>query len=142
MSETNTLKPRLTQLSDEQIARVHRDSLDILASVVYVHEMIDQRLRLPRGFPLDDAAVGLEEIAQTGPGAHFSLTGQTRRHYCTAYYTSAIFPRWSIETWQAWACPRPGDVFRRHTARLLESLGTPQDHDDLITWGGAWIKAR
>ena len=110
-------------------------------NTVYVHEVIAQALRLAGGFLLDDASVAVDEIAEVGPGGHFLLSGLTLQWYRSAYYTSPIFRRWSLEKWQAQGCPRAIDLLRRYTCQLLEGLPAPEDHADLMARGEAFIKS-
>jgi trimethylamine--corrinoid protein Co-methyltransferase len=110
-------------------------------NVVFVHEIIAQAQRFAQGFPLDDASVGLDEIAAVGPGGDFLLAPQTLQRYRSAYYTSPIYPRWSMETWQAKGNPRADDMLRQHTARLLEEAAAPPDHAELTARGEAFIRA-
>jgi len=111
------------------------------ANVVYVHEIIEQALRFAEGFPLDDEAVALDEIGRLGPGGNYLASPQTLRLFRRAYLESAVFPRWTMERWLAEGRPRADVLLRRHTADLLEALTAPEDHDDLIERGEAWIMA-
>jgi len=108
-------------------------------NAVYVHEVIAQALRLAEGFPLDDTSIGLEEIAQVGPGGNFLLAGQTLRHYREAYYTSPVFPRYSLEKWRAEGKPRAEERLRAYTVALLESAAPPDDQEELLARGEAFI---
>jgi len=110
------------------------------ANVVYVHEVIEQALRLSQGFPLDDTSVALDEIVETGPGGDFLLSDLTLKHYRDAYYSGPIFPRLSMERWQAEDRPRASDVLREYTCQLLQGLSAPEDHADLIGRGEAFIR--
>lgn len=112
------------------------------ATVVYAHEVIEQALQFARGFTLDPAAVALEEIAEVGPGGSFFLTPSTLAQFRQAYFQSAIFPRWSMEEWQAAGSPQAGELLRRHTAELLQDLAPPDDHADIITRGTHFIEAK
>lgn len=109
------------------------------ATAVYAHEVIAQALRFAEGFLLDEEAIGLDEIDQVGPGGNFLLAGQTRRHYREAYYTSPIFPRWSLEKWRAEGRPRADERLREYTVALLEAAAPPPDQQDLIARGEAFI---
>jgi trimethylamine--corrinoid protein Co-methyltransferase len=109
-------------------------------NVVYNHEIIEQALRFARGFELSDETAGLGEIDQVGPGGNFLSTKSTRAHFRTAYYTSPIFPRYSMEKWQAAGRPQAIDLLREHTRQLLAGLQAPEDHDELMARGEAFIK--
>jgi trimethylamine--corrinoid protein Co-methyltransferase len=110
-------------------------------NVVYAHEIIEQALRFARGFELSDEATGLDEIDQVGPGGNFLATDSTWAHFRTAYYTSPIFPRYSMENWQAEGMPQAMSLLREHTRQLLDGLQAPEDHDELMARGEAFIKS-
>lgn len=110
-------------------------------TVVYAHEVIEQALRFAQGFALDDASVALDQIAGVGPGGDFLLSGLTLQRYRSAYYASPIFPRWSMEKWQAQAGPRAIDLLRDHTRQLMDGLAGPEDHADLMARGEAFIES-
>lgn len=112
------------------------------ANVVYGHEVIEQALRFAEGFPLGEEAVGLAEIARLGPGGNYLASPRTLRLFRQAYLESAVFPRWTMESWLAEGRPRAESLLRRYTARLLETLAAPEDHDDLLGRGEAWIVER
>ena len=76
-----------------------------------------------------------------GPGGNFLLAETTRRLFRKAYYPSPIFPRWSLEKWQAQGRPPAIDLLRQYTLHLLETLQPPVDHDDLMAKGEAFIRA-
>jgi len=108
-------------------------------NTVYVHEIIDQALRFTQGFQLDDEAACLDEIHAAGPGGNFLLAPSTLRLFRQAYYTSPIFPRWSMEKWLDEGRPPAIDLLREHTQRLLEDLQAPEDYEDLLAKGEKFI---
>jgi trimethylamine--corrinoid protein Co-methyltransferase len=110
-------------------------------NVVYAHEIIAQALRFAGGFELSDEAAVLGEIDQAGPGGNFLTAKSTLRHFRTAYYTSPIFPRYSMEKWQANGRPPAINQLREHTRQLLAELQAPADHDELMRRGEAFIKS-
>ncbi len=110
-------------------------------NIIYAHEIIDQALRFSQGFVLDEATVGLDEINQVGPGGHFLMAKQTMKYYKEAYYTSPIFPRWSMEKWQAEGQPNGLSLLREYTLDLMSHLSAPADHSEMITKGEAFIQA-
>ncbi len=109
-------------------------------NVVYVHEIIDQALRFSAGFGLDEAAVSLEEIDQVGPAGNYLTTRTTRANYRQAYYPSPIFPRLSLEKWQAQGQPQALDLLRAYTRELLGGLTPPEDHAELLARGEEFIQ--
>ena len=108
-------------------------------TVVYVHEIIDQARRVAEGFQLDDEAAVLAEIARVGPGGSFLTAPSTRRAYKSGYYTSPIFPHWSLEKWQANGQPEAKALLRQHTQALIDSASAPDDHAELLAKGEALI---
>jgi trimethylamine---corrinoid protein Co-methyltransferase len=111
-------------------------------NVVYVHEIIEQARRYAQGFALDEASLGLEEILQVGPGGSFLTSKLTRQVYRKAYYTSPIFPRWSMEKWEMQGGPPAQQVLRDYTLQVLQGLKPPDDFEGIIEQGEAFIRAK
>jgi trimethylamine--corrinoid protein Co-methyltransferase len=107
---------------------------------VYSHEIIAQALRLSQGFPLDDEALDLEEIIRRGPGGGFLDADLTLKLYRKAYHESKIFPRLGLEKWLERGMPQGIDLLRQHTQNLLATAQPPEDHDELIARGEAFIR--
>lgn len=110
------------------------------ANAVYVHEIIRQAFMYAEGFQLDEVSACLDEIHQVGPGGHFLETATTLKNYRKAYYTSPIFPRWSMEKWMEQGQPKAIDLLRQYTRQLLSELEAPEDHDELINKGEEFIR--
>ena len=110
------------------------------AAAVYADHVIRQARRFAGGFSLDDESLGLDEIAEAGPGGSFLMAGLTLRHFREAAFTSPVFPRLSLEAWQAKGEPKADAFVRRHTMELMESHPAPPDHDGLIERGEDWIR--
>jgi trimethylamine--corrinoid protein Co-methyltransferase len=51
--------------------------------------------------PVDDATLGVEAIAEVGPGGHFFGSAHTLERYETAFYRPLISDWRNFETWQA-----------------------------------------
>ena len=49
---------------------------------------------------VDDATLGLEAIAEVGPGGHFFGTAHTLERYETAFYRPLVSDWRNFETWQ------------------------------------------
>jgi len=109
-------------------------------NVVYVHEIIRQSLRFANGFQMNETSLGLQEIDQVAPGGNYMSAPSTMENYRQAYYQSPIFPRLSLEKWQAQERPQANDLLRGYTSELLERMPVPEDHDELLARGEAWIK--
>jgi trimethylamine--corrinoid protein Co-methyltransferase len=106
---------------------------------VYVHEIIQQVLDYANGFQLDEQSSCLDEIETEGPGGHFLTSPTTLVNYKSAYYTSPIFPRYSMENWVEEGRPQAMDVLREYTRQLLSELQAPDDHDELLAKGESFI---
>jgi trimethylamine--corrinoid protein Co-methyltransferase len=109
-------------------------------TLVHVHEIIDQALRLAGGLALDDAQAGLEEISSVRPGGSFLTSPSTRSHYKSGYYFSRVYPRYTLAQWQAAGEPSARQVLRQKTRDLLVSAPAPDDHDELIAKGEELIR--
>jgi trimethylamine--corrinoid protein Co-methyltransferase len=84
-------------------------------------------LRFANGFQLDDEQTALDEIAKAGLGGNFLSSPSTLRNYKTGYYTSPLYPRWSMEKWQAAGQPEARSMLCAKTQALMENLSTHED---------------
>ncbi len=109
------------------------------AVIVYANEVISQTRRLAAGFAMDDSSVAIDDIAEVGPAGNFLMAASTLEHYRTAYFESAIFPNLTVDDWTQQGHPRADERLRSYTRELLEGLEPPDDHDDLIGRGEAFI---
>lgn len=109
-------------------------------TIVHIHEIIDQARRFAAGFQLDDAHAVLDEIDEIGPGGHFLTVPSTLERYKTGYYTSPLYPHWSMETWQLEGQPAADRRLRERTVELLRDAPAPPDHVDLLARGQAFIE--
>ena len=110
------------------------------AAAVYADQVICQARRFADGFALDPAAAGLAQIDQVGPGGNFLTAEMTLRHFGQADFRSPIFPRLSLEAWQAQGSPKAGDLLRARTVDLLAHASPPDDHLELMARGAALIR--
>jgi trimethylamine:corrinoid methyltransferase-like protein len=76
-----------------------------------------------------------------GPGGNYLMAASTLEHFRAAYFESSIFPNLTVEAWNQEGRPKADDKLRRHTRQMLEDLGGPEDHDDLIGRGEAYIRS-
>ena len=109
------------------------------AVVVYANEVIAQAQLFAQGFALDQGTVALEEIIGVGPGGSFLTTDLTLKLFRRAAFQSEIFPNLTLEKWQERGAPEAGEILRQRTRSLVDSLEPPEDHDDLLTRGEAFI---
>ena len=107
--------------------------------IVYADEIIREVRLFAEGFALNDAAVGLGEITEAGPGGHFLMSDLTFKLCREAYYSSAIFDRMSLDKWQAEGCPRAEDLLKEYTLHLMADKKPPENHSDLIKKGEVFI---
>jgi trimethylamine--corrinoid protein Co-methyltransferase len=109
------------------------------ALAVYADEVIAQARRFARGFDIDAASFALDDVSEVGPGGNFLMAASTLEHFRTAYFESSIFPNLTAEAWNQEGRPKADDRLREHTRQMLEQLEAPEDHDDLIGRGEAFI---
>jgi trimethylamine--corrinoid protein Co-methyltransferase len=109
------------------------------AIVVYANEIIEQARLFARGFDLTDGMVALDEIAQIGPGGNFLTSNLTLEFFRQAYHHSDLFPKLTLEDWQARGCPRAEDLVRQHCQQLLSEAKAPEDYADLMARGETFI---
>lgn len=78
--------------------------LDGLLSMSYEKFMLDSDLcgalhAYLKGLEVSDETLGIDALAEKGPGEHLFGTAHTLRHYKTAYYDSALNDDQPFETW-------------------------------------------
>ncbi len=110
------------------------------AAVVIGHEIITQVLKFAEGFILDDENVGLSDILEQGPGGHFLSTKLTLKHVRQAYYKSPIYPRITFEEWGKLDQPDAVRMLKEYTRDLVETSVAPDDQEELVKKGEAFIK--
>lgn len=110
-------------------------------TIVHTHEIIEQALRFADGFQLDDAQAVLAEIAKVGPGGSFLSAPSTIKNFKKGYYSSPVYPRWSMEKWQAEGQPAARQILREKTQAMIQTLSAPDDYAELIGRGNELIKA-
>lgn len=109
------------------------------ALVVYSDEVIRQVRFFKEGFVINDESVALNEIESIGPGGNFLMADQTVK-YCREFdFSSSIWPQMTLEKWQAQGSPGADRILRQHTCSLLDGLGAPEDHAELISRGENYI---
>jgi len=109
------------------------------ALAVYANDVIEQAHRFAAGFAFDETQVGLDEIQQAGPGGDFLTAGLTLERFRKDYYTSQVFPRLSLETWQEKGQPQADQYLRERTVQLLAQATPPDDQAELLARGEAFI---
>jgi trimethylamine--corrinoid protein Co-methyltransferase len=109
--------------------------------IVYANEIIQQVRLFAEGFVIDDTNIGLEDIAQVGPGGDFLLSNLTLKSYRNARQFSHIFDNLPLDDWQARGRPRAEDIVRDYTRQLLNESKPPENHSELLAQGESLIAA-
>jgi trimethylamine--corrinoid protein Co-methyltransferase len=109
--------------------------------IVYANEIIQQVRFFAEGFVIDDTTIGLEDIAQVGPGGNFLTSSLTLKFYRNARQSSHIFDNLLIDEWQARGRPRAEDLLRGYTRQLLDESKPPENHSELLSQGESFIEA-
>ena len=110
------------------------------ATAVLAHEIIDAALRFAAGFSLDEDSLAMQDIAHVGPGGDYLTSPLTLGLFRQSTWRSDVFPLLSLEAWQARGSPQATDLLRRHTVHLIENATIPDDRDELIERGEAFIR--
>ena len=63
-------------------------------------ELLQQMAEVLVPFPVDDESLGLDAIAEVGPGGHFFGTAHTLARFETAFYQPMLSDWRNFETWQ------------------------------------------
>ena len=63
-------------------------------------ELLQQMAEVLVPFPVDDASIGLDAIAEVGPGGHFFGAAHTLERFETAFYQPMLADWRNFETWQ------------------------------------------
>lgn len=108
-------------ISVDQVETIHRASLEILrdigmrvesatalkmltdlcADVDHANRRARDRIEMARiALQTDDEGLGLEAIAEVGPGGHFFGSTHTLERYQNAFYQPILSKRRNYETWQ------------------------------------------
>jgi trimethylamine--corrinoid protein Co-methyltransferase len=64
-------------------------------------EILQMMAEVLQPLPVDDASLGVEAIAEVGPGGHFFGSAHTLERYENAFYRPLISDWRNFETWQA-----------------------------------------
>lgn len=64
-------------------------------------EILQMLSEVLQPFPVDEASLGFDAIAEVGPGGHFFGTAHTLERYETAFYRPLVSDWRNFETWQA-----------------------------------------
>ncbi len=107
---------------------------------VFANDVIAQARIFAHGFPVDEQAVGAEEIVyEMQENKHFLTAESTLACYKNAYF-QGVFPRISLEKWEELNNPRMEQLLRDRTIELLSNQEPPEDHDEVIRKGEEFLK--
>ncbi len=112
------------------------------AMIVYADDIIAQARHFVQGFALDEAGIGMDEIAHVGPGGDFLMSDLTLKHFRNAFYQSPIFEKVTLDEWQTKGSPSAEETLRRYTRRLLDGLTPPIYHEETMARGEAFIRKK
>jgi trimethylamine---corrinoid protein Co-methyltransferase len=108
---------------------------------VFANDVIAQARIFANGFPVDENAVGAEEIIyEMRENKHFLTAESTLACYQHAYF-QGVFPRISLEKWEELEHPRMEQLLRDRTIELLSNQEPPEDHDEIIRKGEAFLNS-
>jgi trimethylamine--corrinoid protein Co-methyltransferase len=110
------------------------------ALVVLAEEVIQHSRRFAAGFALDPTSVALGDVAAMGPGGNFLMSDITCELFREMADPGKLWPKLTLDQWQAQGCPRAEAMLREYTCGLLAGLVPPIDHDDLLARGSDWIQ--
>jgi trimethylamine--corrinoid protein Co-methyltransferase len=111
------------------------------SSTVLADDVIGRARLFAHGFTLDDQTIGLDEVIEVmAVDGHFLTSQTTINRYLTAYY-GRMFPHYSLEKWEELGYPDANQLVREYTRDLLADARPPDDHDDLLVRGEAFIKS-
>ena len=76
-----------------------------------------------KGFDINDDTLGIDSLAEGGPGQHMFGSAHTMSHYETAYWDTEIH---DDQTYEAWSDQGSLDAMARANARWKQSLASYQ----------------
>ncbi len=110
------------------------------SSTVLADDVIGRARLFAGGFDVDAASIGVDEIVQEmALEGHFLTSMTTISRYKHAYF-GGLFPHLSLEKWEEDGHPSATQLVRDRASELLASAPAPDDHDDLIARGEAFIR--
>jgi trimethylamine--corrinoid protein Co-methyltransferase len=108
---------------------------------VYANDIIGQVRLFAEGYQVDDASVGVDELIEAmAVDGHFLTAPTTMARYTNAYW-NGIFPRIGLEKWVELGHPSSTQILRDKTKELIDASTAPDDHDEIIGKGEAFIEA-
>jgi len=96
-----------------------------LEEIVLVDEFIAMNRRLLRGIEVSRETLGIDAIAETGPGGHFMTSEHTYRHMRDAQWRPTILNRYGRDKWEAEGSQDLAERARRKALHLLATHEVP-----------------
>ena len=109
--------------------------------VVYSDDVIHQSRLFASGFSLDDDAVGFSDISSVGPGGNFLLSDLTAKYFRGSQFSSTIWPFLTLDKWKGKGEPTAEKILKDKTIELLKNPAGPEDKDEIISKGEAFLKS-
>jgi trimethylamine--corrinoid protein Co-methyltransferase len=110
------------------------------ASVVYADWVIREARALTSGFALSKTTSIESEINAVGAGGNFLTADSTLESISRQSREPGIWPVHTLEAWQEAGSPQASDVLQKHVKDILDCLEPPEDHDELIGEGEAFLR--
>jgi trimethylamine--corrinoid protein Co-methyltransferase len=110
--------------------------------VVYADDVIHQSRLFASGFSLDDEAVGFSDISDIGPGGNFLLSDLTGKYFRDSMFSSTVWPFLTLDKWKAKGEPTAKKILRDRTIELLSNPAVPEDRNEILSKGEAFLKNR
>jgi trimethylamine--corrinoid protein Co-methyltransferase len=107
--------------------------------VVYSDDLIQQSRQFAAGFSIADDQIGFSDIDTLGPGGNFLMSPLTVRHFRQSRFSSTIWPFLSLDKWRQRGAPAASAMLHEKTCDLLTNLSIPEDHDDIMAKGEAFL---
>lgn len=113
------------------------------ATVIYSNEVIRQVRQFANGFTIDKQSVSVDDIQTAGPGGSFLMSKQTLARYREFHEQhSQIWEGLSLSEWKAEGAPEAAKVLHKHVQDVMNDLAKPEDHDELIEAGTAFLASQ
>lgn len=109
---------------------------------VYSDDLIHQSRLFAAGFSIDDEAVGFSDISKIGPGGNFLMSSLTARFFKDSQFSSTIWPFLTLDKWRAKGEPSADKILNDRTCDILRNLTGPDDRNDILSGGEAFLAAR
>ncbi|WP_299976691.1 trimethylamine methyltransferase family protein [Desulfobacula sp.] len=107
--------------------------------VVYADDVICQSRKFASGFSLEDEKIGFSDIENIGPGGNFLMSDLTTKLFRDSQFSSKIWPFLTLDKWRGQNQPTAEKILRDRTCELLNNPATPEDKDEIISKGEAFL---